>query len=146
MKYKNSYNCNNTLRDVNMSPSKSGNHVLCHNLSSKAVRATKLVSMHMFLGVRNSIMPIKNVSVLWKMYKQLFKRIFHAFSVIFLVSPWDREGYCAPSTYESLKPSFCCSLDLPQYQKSMPSNKSRINYLFKAISKWPPLKFGNHVL
>ena len=31
-------------------PSKSGNHVLCHNLSSKAVRVTKLVSMHMFWG------------------------------------------------------------------------------------------------
>ena len=30
-------------------PSKSGNHVLCHNLSSKAVRVTKLVSMHIFL-------------------------------------------------------------------------------------------------
>ena len=57
-------------------PSKSGNHVLCHNLSSKAVRVTKLVSMHMFLGVRNSIMPIKNVSVLWKIYKPLFKRYF----------------------------------------------------------------------
>ena len=62
--------------------------------------------MHMFLGARNSIMPIKNVSVLWKIYKQLFKRIFRAFSVIFRVSPWAREGYCAPSTQESLKPSF----------------------------------------
>ena len=51
-------------------------------------------------------MPIKNVSVLWKIYKQLFKRIFRAFSVIFCVSPWDREGYCAPSTYESLKTKF----------------------------------------
>ena len=78
--------------------SKYGNHVLCHNLSSKAVRVTKLVSMHMFLGVRNSIMPIKNVSVLWKIYNQLFKRIFRAFSFIFCVSPWAREGYCAPST------------------------------------------------
>ena len=87
-------------------PSKSGNHVLCHNLSSKAVRVTKLVPMYMFLGVRNSIMPIKNVSVLWKIYKQLLKRIFRAFSVIFCVSLWDREGYCAPSTYESLRPSF----------------------------------------
>ena len=96
-------------------PSKSGNHVLCHNLSSKAVGVTKLMSMHMFLGVRNSIMPIKNVYVLWKIYKQLFKRIFRAFSVIFCVSPWDREGYCAPSTYESPKPSLFCSLDLPQY-------------------------------
>ena len=111
-------------------PSKSGNHVLCHNLSSKAVGVTKLMSMHMFFGVRNSIMPIKNVSVLWKIYKQLFKRIFRAFSVIFGVSPWDREGYCAPSTYESLKPSFFCSLDLPQYQKSMPSNKNRMDHLF----------------
>ena len=78
-------------------PSKSGNHLLCHNLSSKAVRVTKLVSMYMFLGVRNPILPIKNVSVLWKIYKQLFQRIFRAFLVIFCVSPWDREGYCAPS-------------------------------------------------
>ena len=31
-------------------------------------------------------MPIKNVSVLWEIYKQLFKRIFRAFSVIFCVS------------------------------------------------------------
>ena len=45
-------------------PSKSRNHILCHNLSSKAVRVTKLVSIHMFLGARNSIMPIKIVSVL----------------------------------------------------------------------------------
>ena len=30
-------------------------------------------------------MPIKNVSVLWKINKQLFKRIFRAFSVIFFV-------------------------------------------------------------
>ena len=129
-----------------MAAIESGNHVLCHNLSSKAVRATTLVSMHMFLGVGNSIMTIKNVSVLWKIYKQLFKRIFRAFSVIFCVSPWDREGYCAPSTYKSLRPSFFCSLDLPQYQKSMLSNISRMDYLFWAISKWPPLKFGNHVL
>ena len=75
-------------------------------MSSKAVRVKKLVSMHMFLGVKNSIMPIKNVSVLWKIDKQLFKRIFRAFSVIICVSPWDREGYCAASTYESLIPSF----------------------------------------
>ena len=77
-------------------PSKYGNHVLCHNMSSEAVRVTKLV--HMFLGARNSNMPIKNVSVLWKTFKQLFTRIFRAFSVIFCVSPWAREGYCAPST------------------------------------------------
>ena len=75
-------------------------------------------------------MPIKIVSVVWKIYKQLFQRIFRAFSVIFCVIPWAREGYCAPSTKESLKPSFCCSLDLPQYQKSMSSNKSRMDYLF----------------
>ena len=31
-------------------PSKSGNHVLCLNLSSAAVRVTKLVSMYMFFG------------------------------------------------------------------------------------------------
>ena len=98
-------------------PSKSGNHVLCHNLSSKAVRVTKLMSMHMFLGVRNSIMPIKNVSVLWKIYKQLFKRIFRAFSVIFCVSPWAREGYCAPSTHESLRPSFFLLIKPPSILK-----------------------------
>ena len=51
-------------------------------------------------------MPIKDVSVLWKIYRKLFKRIFRAFLVIFRVSLWDREGYCAPSTYESLRPSF----------------------------------------
>ena len=96
-------------------PSKSGNHLLCHNLSFKAVSVTKLVSMYMFLGVRNPILPIKNVSVLWKIYKQLFQRIFRAFLVIFCVSPWDRKGYCAPSTHESLRPSLFCSLDLPQY-------------------------------
>ena len=83
-------------------PSKSGNHVLCHNFSSKAVRVTKLVSIHMFLGAKNLIIPIKNISVLWKIYKQLFKRIFRAFSVIFCVSPWATEGYCATSTHESL--------------------------------------------
>ena len=94
--------------------------------------------MYMFLGVRNPILPIKNVSVLWKIYKQLFQRIFRAFLVIFCVSPWDREGYCAPSTYETLKPSFLCSLDLPQYQKSMPSNKSRMDSLFK------PFQNGRH--
>ena len=87
-------------------PSKSGNHVLCHNLSSKAVRVTKLVSMHIFLGVRNSIMLIKNVSVLWTIYKPLFKRIFRTFLVNFCVSLWDRKGYCAPSTHESLRPIF----------------------------------------
>ena len=57
-------------------------------------------------------MPIKNVSVLWKIYKQLFKRIFRAFSVIFRVSPWATEGYYARSTHESLRPSFFCLLDL----------------------------------
>ena len=75
-------------------------------------------------------MPIKNVSVFWKIYKQLLKRIFCAFSVIFCVSPWDREGYCAPFTYESLKQGFLYSLDLPRYKKSMPSNESRMDYLF----------------
>ena len=79
----------------------------------KAVRVTKLLSIHMFLRVRNSTMPIKNVSLLWKINKQLFKRIFRAFSVIFCVSPCAREGYCAASTHESLRPSFFCSLDLP---------------------------------
>ena len=75
-------------------------------------------------------MQIKKVSVLWKMYKQPFKHIFRALLVIFCVSPWAGEGYCAPSTYESLRASFFCSLDLPQYQKSMPSNKSGMDYLF----------------
>ena len=75
-------------------------------------------------------MPIKNVFVLWKINKQLFERIFRAFSVIFCVSPWAREGYCAASTHECLRPISFCSLDLPQYKKSMPSNKSRMNYLF----------------
>ena len=93
-------------------PSKSRNHVLCHNLSYKAVRVIQLVSIHMYLGARSSIIPIKNVSVLSKIYKQLFKRIFRAFSVIFCVSPWATEGYCAPSTHESLIPSFSCSQDL----------------------------------
>ena len=62
-------------------------------------------------------MPIKNVSVLWKIYTRLFKRIFRAFSVIFCVSPWAREGYCAHSTHESLKPSFFCLLDLAPISK-----------------------------
>ena len=75
-------------------------------------------------------MPIKNVSVLWKIYKQLFKRISRALSIIFCAGPWVREGYCAPSTHENMRPIFFCSLDLPQYQKSMPSNKSRMDYLF----------------
>ena len=51
-------------------------------------------------------MPIKNVTVLWKINKQLFQRIFRAFSVIFCVSPWARGGYCAPSTHESLRSFF----------------------------------------
>ena len=75
-------------------------------------------------------MPIKNISVLWKINKQLFKRIFCAFSVIFCVRPWARYGYFAPSTHESLRPIFFCSSDLPPYQKLMPSNKSRMDYLF----------------
>ena len=45
-------------------------------------------------------MSIKNVSVLWIIFKQLFKCIFHAFSVIFCVSPWAREGIlCTLSTH-----------------------------------------------
>ena len=60
-------------------------------------------------------MLIKYVSDLWKTNKHLFKRIFHAFSVIFCISPWARDGYCAPSTHKSLKKIFFCSLDLPQY-------------------------------
>ena len=83
-------------------PLKFENHVLCHNLSSKVVRVTKLVSIYMFLGARNLIMPIKNVSHLWKINKQLFKRIFGAFLIIFCASPRVREGYWTPSTHESL--------------------------------------------
>ena len=66
-------------------PSKSGNHVLCHNLSSKAVRVTKLVSMHMFLGVRNSIMPIKNALSCGKFinrYSNVFFEHFWSFFVL----------------------------------------------------------------
>ena len=87
-------------------PSKSGNHFLCHNFSSKAVRVTKCVSIHMFLGGEEFNYANKNVSVLWKINKHLFKRIFYAFSVIFCISSWAREGYCAPSTHESFRPSF----------------------------------------
>ena len=50
-----------------------------------AVRVTKLEAIHMFLGARNSIMPIKNVSVLWKINKQLFKRIFVHFRSFFVL-------------------------------------------------------------
>ena len=75
-------------------------------------------------------MPIKYVSVLWKIHKQLFKRIVCAFSVIFCVSRWAREDYCAPSTHERLRPSLFGSLDLHQYQKSMPSHRSRMDDLF----------------
>ena len=65
-------------------PLKLGNHVLCHNLSSKAVRVTILMSIDMFLGARNSIMPIKDIFVLWEINKQQVKRISRAFSVIFV--------------------------------------------------------------
>ena len=45
-------------------------------------------------------MPIKNVFVLWIIFKQLFKCIFHAFSVNFCVSPWASEGIlCRLSTH-----------------------------------------------
>ena len=57
-----------------------GNHVLCHNLSSKAV--TNLVSIHMFWVF--PIMPNKNISVMWIIHKQISKRIFRVFSVIFV--------------------------------------------------------------
>ena len=70
-----------------------------------------MMSIHMFLGARISIMPMKNVSVLWKIYKQLFKRIFRSF---FCASPWAREGYCAPSTRESRKPSLYLLIRPPQ--------------------------------
>ena len=75
------------FRDIfKMSDTKSGNHVLCHNLSSKAV--SHKIGVYTYVsGAKNSIMPIKNVSVLWKIYEQLFKRIFRAFLVIFSVNP-----------------------------------------------------------
>ena len=79
---------------------------LCHNLCSKAVRVTILVFIHIFLRLMNLIMQIKNNYVLQIIYKQLFERIFRAFSVIFCVSPWAGEGYYAPTTHESLRPSF----------------------------------------
>ena len=66
--------------------------------------------------------PIKNISVLWKINKQLFKRIFRAFSPIFCVSPWDRWGYCAPSTHESLRPIFLA-------HKTSPNIKSRCHQI-----------------
>ena len=75
------------------------------------------MSIHMLLGAMNLVMPIKNVFVLWKINKQLFKRIFRAFSVIFRVSPWAREGYCAPSTHESLRPSFFLLIRPPPISK-----------------------------
>ena len=65
-------------------PLKFGNHVVCHNLSSKAVRVTQLVSIHMFLGERNLIMPVKNISVLRIIDKQLNKRICRVLSVFFV--------------------------------------------------------------
>ena len=64
------------------------------------------------------------------MYKQLFKRLFREFSIIFCASSWVKEGYYALSTHENLISSFFCSLDLPQYQKLLPSNKSRMDYFF----------------
>ena len=53
-------------------------------ITSKAVRVTILMSIDMFLGARNSIMPIKNIFVLWKINKLQVKRISRAFSVIFV--------------------------------------------------------------
>ena len=96
-------------------PSKSGNHLLCHNLSSKAVWVTKLMSMHMFLGVRNPILPIKMFLSCDKFINSYSNVFFVHFWSFFCVSPWDRKGYCAPSTHESLRPSLFCSLDLPHY-------------------------------
>ena len=119
-------------------PLKYGNHVLIHNLCSKAVDVTKLVSIHMFLEVRNLIMPIKNVSVLWEIYKQLLKRIFRAFSVIFCVSPWVREGYCAPPTYDSLRQSFFAHY-------TSPNIKSRCHQIKVGWSTYfRPFQNGRH--
>ena len=38
----------------------------------------------MFLGMKNPIIPIKNISVLYIIYKQVIKRIFRVFPVIFV--------------------------------------------------------------
>ena len=62
-------------------------------------------------------MQMKNVSVLWKIYTQLFKRIFCAFPVIFCASTWAREGYCAPFTRESLRPSLVLLVRHPPISK-----------------------------
>ena len=75
------------------------------------------MSIHMFLEARISIMPMKNVSVLWEIYKQLFKRIFRAFLVTFCSSPSAREGYCAPSTRESRRPSLYLLIRPPPIAK-----------------------------
>ena len=88
------------------------------------------VYIYVFRGEEFNYANKKSFCLEENLYKQLFKCIFRAFLVIFCASPWATEGYCAPSTHERLRPSFCCSLDLPQYQKSMPSNKSRMDYLF----------------
>ena len=71
----------------------------------------------MFLGAMNSIMPIKNVSDLWEIYKQLFKRISRAFSVFFCFSPWATEGYCAPSAHENPRPNFFLLIRSPPILK-----------------------------
>ena len=61
----------------------------CAITSSKAVRVAKLVSIHMFLGVRNSIIPIKKCFCL---VENLQIAIQTYFLCIFCVSPWAREG------------------------------------------------------
>ena len=38
----------------------------------------------MFLGMKNTIIPMKNISVLYMIHKQVNKRIFRVFPVIFV--------------------------------------------------------------
>ena len=78
---------------------KFGNHVLCHNVSFKVVRVTKLVSIHMFLGARNLIMPIKMFLSCAKFKNSYLNLFFAHFCSFFVSSPWVREGY---STYNKL--------------------------------------------
>ena len=83
-------------------------------------------------------MAIKNVSVLWKIYKQLFKRIFRAFSIIFCAGPWVSKGYCAPSTHENLRPFFFCLSDLLQYRSRCHQIKVGFTTCFR------PFQNGRH--
>ena len=48
----------------------------------------------------------KKCSCLWIIYKQLFKRIFRVFSVIFCVMPWAREDLLGPTVLKNNNPYF----------------------------------------